>query len=312
MPAPAAVAVARCRRRSSPSCSGVNRWRWPDPCGRDRGFPPASGLALWERYTRDALTGSGRPSRLRHAYEELLADPGAALVAVGPVAARTRAAGGRRRHACRRRRPRCRADWPATSGDGELPEAITHAMQTLPGWRGAARRPARATLGSIRRRGWPTPSPSATTTRSSTPGTCATSGGGGKIPFLGRPLGAGGAEHSTFPQLFEVRAPCRRPRVRCAAAAAPAPRRPRSSGRRAAGPPPPPAASTSPGLHQHPAHPVLDEQPGPVGVGRHHGLARRHGLQHRQTERLGVRGVHDHVGPGHEVVLERAAARRPG
>ena len=63
----------------------VTVFLWRDPLAVARslrarqGFPLSLGLALWERYTRDAVSGlAGHPGYVL-GYEELLADPGAAL-----------------------------------------------------------------------------------------------------------------------------------------------------------------------------------------------------------------------------------------
>ena len=53
--------------------------RWPGRSDRDRAFPSASGLALWERYTRAALAGLAGHAGYVMGYEDLLADPRAAL-----------------------------------------------------------------------------------------------------------------------------------------------------------------------------------------------------------------------------------------
>ncbi|HEY5024083.1 MAG TPA: hypothetical protein VII76_03835 [Acidimicrobiales bacterium] len=110
-------------------------WRQPLAVARSlrarQGFPPSLGLALWERYTRAALTGlSGHPGYVM-SYEELLADPGAAL---GPLARWLHGPG---------RVPLAVDDdmvsaaassvtgGSAGHGDGELPEVIISAVETL-------------------------------------------------------------------------------------------------------------------------------------------------------------------------------------
>ena len=95
----------------------------------------------------------------------------------------------------------------------------------------------------------------------------------------------------------------------CAAAAEPAPRRrvveqapPRG---RAARPRRPAGTST-------PSTPSSMSRRGPSVSAATTGLARRHGLEHGQAEGLGVRRVHDHVGPRHDVVACSGGRTSPG
>lgn len=111
-------------------------WRAPLAVARSlrtrQGFALSLGLALWERYTRDALAALAGQAVYVMAYEELLADPRRSLAplarwlgAQGRVpldlddaaisAAASTVSGKLARH----------------EGDGELPEVVRHAVATL-------------------------------------------------------------------------------------------------------------------------------------------------------------------------------------
>ena len=117
-------------------------WRAPLAVARSlrsrQGFSVSLGLALWERYTRDALAGLAGSAVFVMRYEELLADPGAALTplahwlaAEGRVplevdddaisAAASSVSGALARH----------------RGEGELPGVLRGAVATLTSFTGA-------------------------------------------------------------------------------------------------------------------------------------------------------------------------------
>ena len=86
-----------------------------------QGFPLSLGLALWERYTRAALTALAGHAGYVLRYEELLADPRAALRPVGPLARHGR----RDRHwrpttrPCPPRRSNVSGELAGPDGDGD-------------------------------------------------------------------------------------------------------------------------------------------------------------------------------------------------
>jgi hypothetical protein len=115
-------------------------WRAPAAVARSlrtrQGFPLSLGLALWERYTRDALAGlAGHPGYVLR-YEELLADPGGALA---PLARWLERSPGVVRHdtgdalsaaAASVSGELARHDG-ADDGDDALPEVLDRAVDTL-------------------------------------------------------------------------------------------------------------------------------------------------------------------------------------
>src|SRR6202035_4305649 len=98
-----------------------------------QGFPLSLGLALWERYTRDALAGLAGHAAYVLRYEELVAGPAAAL---RPLASWLGPAPGMRWDVDDDTVSAAAAVVPGSSpghdGDEELPTGIRHAVEVLP------------------------------------------------------------------------------------------------------------------------------------------------------------------------------------
>ena len=184
-PSPCASS-SRCGARSSrPRWSTVFLWRAPLAVARSlrsrQGFPVSLGLALWERYTRDALAALAGHAVYVMRYEELLADPTASITGGWPAGWRRRCAAAIATDAAAIAAAVSsvsRTGWLAHEGDGDASRRGPRERRT-PDRAGRARTTTlpEPPTGAGARRGWPTPSPSAAITRSSTPGTCATSSG---------------------------------------------------------------------------------------------------------------------------------------
>jgi hypothetical protein len=115
-------------------------WRAPSAVARSlrsrQGFPFSLGLALWERYTRDAVAALAGHDAYVMRYEALLADPRAALAPLarwvassGGVALRTDDG------ALEAAASSVSGEWAHSDGNGddddELPDVIRHAVDAL-------------------------------------------------------------------------------------------------------------------------------------------------------------------------------------
>jgi hypothetical protein len=119
-----------------PPIATVFLWRAPLAVARSlrsrQGFPLSLGLALWERYTRQALAGlAGHPGYVM-GYEALLSDPRAAL---GPLAhwlgADGRVSIARDNDTLAQAAATVSARLSRHDGDGGVPEVVRHAVDTL-------------------------------------------------------------------------------------------------------------------------------------------------------------------------------------
>ena len=102
-------------------------WRAPLAVARSlrpaQGFTVSLGLALWERYTRDALAALAGERVYVMRYEESRSPiPGHPRGVAHWLADRGAMRGDRRTMASPPRRPRCQGRWPATTATGAVPE----------------------------------------------------------------------------------------------------------------------------------------------------------------------------------------------
>jgi len=117
-------------------------WRAPLAVARSlrsrQGFTTSLGLALWERYTRDALAALAGHDVYIVRYEELLGDPRGSLVSlVRWLGASGRVPGVADDRAVAAAASSVSPSLAGHEGEGELPEAVRHAVATLSRLQGA-------------------------------------------------------------------------------------------------------------------------------------------------------------------------------